>query len=59
MTREIILKNVKDLIKFAQIVKDKETYEKKEQESQFYNSSIRSIAEGEIKLHFRKIETDS
>ena len=55
MTRQIILKSVKDLIKFVQIDKDEETYEKKESESEFYNSSIISIKEGEIKLHFWKI----
>ena len=55
MTRQIILKNIKDLIKFVQIDKDEETYEKKEQESEFYNSSIKSVKEGKIKLHFRKI----
>ena len=56
MTRQIILKSVKDLIKFVQIDKDEETYEKKESESEFYNSSIISIKEVEIKLHFRKIQ---
>jgi len=55
MTRQIILKSVKDLIKFVQIDKDEETYEKNESESEFYNSSIISVKEGEIKLHFWKI----